>query len=162
MTRADELALLTWATQGNTDAVAFLLAITDAAHAWDDVVDADHALDRRALDGAFTALVLTLPSNGFYRTHRDRLDPIIQQAAINWQVATELEREPCGAHLHVAYILRSTYIDLVSHAALIVGGPAWALTVCRQVRLLNQDETFSDYLTSLATEASERAARVED
>lgn len=161
MSRDEELNLYRWAAKGDENAALFLLAITDAAHVWDDVVDGDQLVSRPVLAGAFQALALDIPCNPFYHAHRDRLEPIIQQATINWQVATELEREPCGASLHVAYILRSSYIDLVSHVALIAGGPTWAQTVCRKVRLLNQDETYTDYLNNLAREASERAARGE-
>lgn len=157
VTPTDEIQLFQWAAKGDFCAARFLQQITDAAHAWDDVVDGDVPLDRGALDAAFRALVLEIPANPFYRTHRDSLEPLISQAAINWQVATEIEREP-GAPKHVAYILRSSYIDLVSHVALLVGGPTWAAVVARRVREINQDETMDDYLANLDRE---RAARQE-
>lgn len=157
MTPTDEIQLFQWAAKGDMDAALFLKAVTDAAHAWDDVVDADVRLDRSTIAKAFQALVLVIPANPFYRTHRASLDPLIQQAALNWLVATEIEREP-GGPLHVAYILRSSYIDLVAHVALLTGGPLWAQSVCRHVREINQTETMDDYLTNLDRE---RAARGE-
>ncbi|MGA0588095.1 hypothetical protein ACO2Q2_13340 [Dyella sp. KRB-257] len=157
MTPEHEIELFRWAARGDEAAAHFLKAITDAAHAWDDVVDADVPLDRCAIHEAFRALVLVVPANRFYRLHRDSLEPLIQQAAINWLVATDIEREPGGA-MHVAYILRSSYIDLVAHVALLTGGPDWARSVCRHVREMNQSETFDDYLTNLDRE---RAARGE-
>lgn len=157
MTPTDEIQLFQWAAKGDMDAALFLKAVTDAAHTWDDVVDADVPLDRCALAAALRALVLDIPANPFYRAHRASLDPLIQQAALNWLVATEIERESSGP-LHIAYILRSSYIDLVAHVALLAGGPLWAQTVCRHVRELNQDESMDDYLTNLDRE---RAARGE-
>lgn len=155
MTTDEQIELFRWAAKGDADAADFLLAITDAAHAWDDVVDADKPLDRGALSAAFHALVLEIPANPFYRTHRASIDPLIQQAAVNWLVATGIERDP-KAPKHVGYILRSTYIDLITHAALLTGGPLWAQLVCRRVRELNQDETFDDYLNELTAEARAR------
>lgn len=156
MSPAEELALFTWAACGNADAGRFLQQITDAAHAWDDVVDGDVPLDRAALDAAFRALVLDIPANPFYRAHRASLEPLIAQAALNWQVATAIERDPC-APKQVAYIVRSSYIDLVGQVALLTGGPLWAVEVIRRVRTLNQSESFSEYLTNLAAEAQARA-----
>ncbi len=154
MNPADELMLYQGVAKGDADAAHLLLLLTDAAHAWDDVVDGDKPLDRGALDRAFQALVLDIPANPFYRAHRDRLEPLIQQAAINWKVATAIEREP--GPKHVAYILRSSYIDLIGQVALLTGGPAWAIEVTRRVRELNQDETMDDYLNNLAIEAHAR------
>lgn len=153
MSRDDEFSLYRWAAKGDEAAAAFLLALTDAAHVWDDVVDGDVPLDRAALDGAFRTLVL-LPADPFYRAHRERLEPIVLQAAINWQAATAIER--AGGALHVAYILRSAYIDLISAVALLTGGAAWAVEVSRTVRTINHTETFDDYLEALAREASAR------
>lgn len=155
MTTDEQLTLFRWAAQGNHDAAAFLLAITDAAHAWDDVVDGDRELDRAALAAAFQALVLEIPANPFYRAHRASLEPLIQQAAINWLVATDIERD-AQAPKHVAYILRSSYIDLIAHVALLTGGALWSQLVCRRVRELNHDETFDDYLRELTAEAHAR------
>lgn len=155
MTIDEQLTLFRWAAKGDNAAALFLLAITDAAHAWDDVVDGDRELERAVLAQAFQALVLEIPANAFYRAHRASLDPLIQQAAVNWLVATDIERD-ASAPKHVAYILRSTYIDLIAHVALLTGGPLWAQLVCRRVRELNQDETFDDYLHELTAEAHAR------
>lgn len=157
MTPADELKLFQWAAKGDQAAAAFLQAITDAAHVWDDVVDGDVPVPPESIDGAFEALVLIVPANPFYRQHRASLDPLIQQAALNWRVATAIERD-ADAPKHVSYILRSSYIDLIGQVALLTGGPLWAVEVITQVRLLNQDETMDDYLTNLDRE---RAARGE-
>lgn len=156
MTTDEELTLFRWAAQGDHHAAAFLLAITDAAHAWDDVVDGDKPLERKTLAAAFQALVLDVPTNPFYRAHRASLEPLIQQAAVNWLVATDIERD-AKAPKHVAYILRSSYVDLIAHVALLVGGALWAQLVCRRVRELNQDETYDDYMRELTTEAHARA-----
>ena len=156
MTAAEEYALFLAAACGDEHAAIFLQQITDAAHAWDDVVDGDRPLDRAVLDAAFRALVIDIPANPFYRTHRASLEPIVLQAALNWQVATAIERDPCVPK-QAAYILRSSYIDLVGHVALLTGGPAHARDTIRQVRLLNQDESYSEYLTNLAAEAHARA-----
>lgn len=161
VTPAEELNLFRWAANGDEHAATFLQSITDAAHAWDDVVDGDVALSRTALDKAFHALVLGIPTNSFYRAHRASLDPLIQQAAINWRVATEIEREP-GSPTHVAYILRSSYIDLVSHVALLTGGPEWGQTVCRSVREMNQAESYDDYLANLDREVQARILQGEN
>ena len=154
MEGASDTELFRWAARDDVDAAAYLKVVTDAAHVLDDLVD----LDRRArpcdvLEALYAGLV-GIPANPFYRAHRDVLDAVQAVAWANWHVATALERD--NAHLHVAYIIRSSYIDLVVHVAAIVGGPEWAAIVARRIRIINQDETFEQYLDGLTRESNLR------
>ncbi|MGZ9893020.1 hypothetical protein ACXXNA_05625 [Bordetella bronchiseptica] len=140
--------------QGNESAVDFLRIAFRVAHLWDDLVDRDKVLgDDDVNAGMFDALV-RLPRNAFYRANFDALNPILANAITNWQVATELERSGGKAGRRTAYALRAAYLDLVSHAALLIGGPQWARQVGVEVRQLA--EPYGEYLINLEAELAAR------
>ncbi len=149
----DPAVALRW-MRGNQAAVDFLRLAFQAAHLWDDLVDRDQALDDDDInEGMFAALVL-LPRNSFYRANFETLNSILANASTNWRVATALERAQGVASKRIAYVLRSAYADLVTHSALLLGGPIWARDVGVELRGLT--EPWGEYLTNLA---AERAAR---
>ncbi|MCP2517395.1 hypothetical protein M5J07_20820 [Achromobacter mucicolens] len=151
----DPAVALRW-MRGNQAAVDFLRVAFQVAHLWDDLVDRDRVLaDDEINEGMFAALVL-LPRNTFYRTHFDTLNSILTNASTNWRIATELERVEGTAPKRIAYVMRSAYVDLVTHSALLLGGPIWARDV--GVELRQMTEPWGEYLTNLA---AERAARGE-
>lgn len=51
-------------------------------------------------------------------------------------------------------MLRASYVDLVTHSALLLGGMDWARTVGVEVRRLA--EPYADYLTNLDAEKAAR------
>ncbi|MNV60368.1 hypothetical protein D3C71_1528280 [compost metagenome] len=140
--------------RGNQSAVDFLRLAFRVAHLWDDLIDRDQVLaDDDISEGMFAALVL-LPRNAFYRANFDSLNSILANASTNWHIATALERSQGVAPKRIAYVLRSAYVDLVTHSALLLGGPAWARDVGVEMRQLT--EPWNEYLTNLE---AERAAR---
>ena len=149
----DQAVALRW-MRGNASAVDFLRSAFDVAHFWDDLADKDQILDDGQVDAAmFQALVL-LPRNAFYRLHFDELNAILANAITNWRVATRLERAGGLPEKRTAYVLRASYVDLVTHSALLLGGMDWARTVGVEVRRLA--EPYAEYLTNLDAEKAAR------
>ncbi|WP_338619041.1 hypothetical protein [Achromobacter sp. E1] len=149
----DPALALRW-MRGNQAAVDFLRLAFQVAHLWDDLIDRDRVLADDAInDGMFAALVL-LPRNPFYRANFDTLNSILANASTNWRISTELERADGTAPKRIAYVLRGAYMDLVTHSALLLGGPQWARDVGLELRQLT--EPWGEYLTNLE---AERAAR---
>lgn len=144
---------------GNQAAADFLDAVTEVAHFWDDLIDGDRALGADEIHARMFDALVTLPRNQFYRDNFSGLNATLAVAAANWQAATRMEREGEAEKLKIAYILRSSYADLVTHAALIVGGPEWARKVAYAVRLETHAEQFDGYLTGLREEAQARAIK---
>lgn len=149
----DQSVALEW-MRGNASAVEFLRGAFAVAHFYDDLIDRDKVIDDAQVHAAmFQALVL-MPRNAFYRTHFEDLNAVLANAITNWQIATELERAGGTPGKRTAYVLRASYVDLVTHCALLVGGQAWARQVGVEVRLLA--EPYAEYLTNLEAEAAAR------
>lgn len=140
--------------RGNGAAVEFLRGMFQVAHFYDDLVDRDNVVSDADVHGAmFQALVL-LPRNAFYRAHFADLNAVLANAITNWQVATDLERGGGVPGKRTAYVLRASYVDLVTHSALLVGGQAWARQVGVELRQLA--EPYPEYLTNLEAEMATR------
>lgn len=140
--------------RGDSDACNFLDAVYDIAHGWDDLVDGDAPVDVNAL--LFGAL--TLSSNPFYRQHMGYLQPILVNSITNWRVANLLELTDSDYELKIAFILRSSYADMVTQSAVCIGGIEWGVEVGRRIRLHMHAETYTGYLADLAMEKAARAA----
>jgi len=142
---------------GNEDASNFLMTIVPLLHLWDDLIDKDKPVSDEAINAAFWDGLVTLPRNRFYREHFDDLNPILAVAIQNWQAANLMERE--RREPHIAFIIRSSYVDLITMSALLCGGPAHAARMTPLIREFAHSEGFDAYLAALG---AERTARGED
>lgn len=160
MTAPMESPLVARAVQNDEHALAFLRDMAQVMHLFDDLVDRDrYVADGEIVEALWKALV-TLPGNPFYRAHEEVMRPIVMNAIINWRIATHIERQEKHTEtgLQAAFILRSSYIDMVTTAALIIGGPEWAVHVGPGLREWAHSEGFDTYLQNLAREKAARAA----
>jgi len=145
------------ALKGNVSALEFVRAIALVLHGWDDMVDRDHRLTDADINRIFTTALIVLPRNAFYREHFEEFNPLLMQAITNWRIATDIERNSINDHhLGIAFILRSSYVDLAVMAASIIGGIEWGVKYGHKIREWAHDEKFGGFLTNLA---AERAAR---
>jgi hypothetical protein len=144
---------LTFATQcakGNEEAAQFLVLITEAAHFFDDLYDGDTPMTKRDIYNALWLTMVALPRNAFYRQFFVELAPLVSNAITNWRVANFLEEAPAGSDdFRVAFIVRSSYAELIQQTALICGGPEWAAEVGVRMRRECHSESWKDYLQSL-------------
>ena len=141
----------TW-LKGHTDACAFINTLFDVAHVLDDLTDRDKPVQTKAVHAAFYAMLIDLPRNPFYVQHFTLLNGTLQTAFLNWQIANALEVKEDDAGKDVAFILRSSYADLVTLCAWIIGGHDWAVQVGQEVRLHASNEGKAQYLASLKNE----------
>lgn len=156
MTR-DDLFLLV--SKNDRDAANFLCAIVDVLHVWDDLIDQDNDVSLHAVNGAFTAALISLPNNPFYAQHFHVLNPILMSAINNWHVANVLENGSSEADKRIAFISRSSYIDLITQVAYIVGGHEWVMQVGPEIRRFAHGEGWEGYLQNLKQEQEQRALR---
>lgn len=161
MTLETDMDLFLWACKGDRDAAMVLKMLTDAADVWDNMVDGDQDVPMLDARTSFHNILVDLPANPFYRAHREAIEAIVAVGAANWKAATGIERmyeSGVTDKLHVAYIIRSSYFDLVTYCAHVLGGPAWAEKVALKARAMNHAETFSNFVGSLDTEIAARRA----
>jgi hypothetical protein len=136
--------------KGNADAAAFLVTITEAAHFFDDLYDKDVTINRHDLYEALWKTMIVLPRNEFYRKFFWELQPLVTNAVVNWQVANAMEEFPVGeVDFRVAFVIRSSYADLIQQVALLCGGPEWAVQVGVEVRRECHSEPWQDYIKSV-------------
>lgn len=141
---------------GDADAEQFVRSIVQIAHVWDDLVDRDIPAPDDLIDKAFWLALVEIPANPFYQRNGPTLRALTANSIINWQIATRVERSGEEGGLEFAYILRSSFVDLLTQTALILGGPAHAVAVGERVRRATHHEGFAGYVKALAAEAAER------
>lgn len=141
---------LVFATKGNADAARFLELITSVLHFWDDLIDRDHALTDEQINRAMWLALVELPRNAFYLVNFAALNPMLVVAIQNWHVANALEATESRDDKHIAFIIRSSYCDLVILTATLCGGQEHGQAVAQQVRKFWHDETFEGYLSNLS------------
>jgi len=146
---------LTQWLRGNQSAIEFIDKLTTCLHCWDDLIDRDQAVSPDVLHRTFWDLCIALPRNAFYMQNFSILNGVLQQAILNWHIANEMELSGDDLDAHIAFILRSSYIDLVTSSAWIIGGERWAIQVGREARRLTSSEGFDLYRTRLAREQRE-------
>ena len=151
------LELLHKTCLGNQDAVRFLEDITSVLHLWDDLIDRDNELTDSHINKTMWAALVTLPRNPFYSQNFLALNTVLVTAIINWQIATDMERKPNSDNDEViAFIIRSSYIDLMTLVAVLCGGADHATTIMREVREFWHDEKLSGYRENLVQERLSR------
>lgn len=150
--------LRTWLCN-HEPAIAFMSDLLFIAARWDDLLDKDQVL----LDTDIHQLMevtLSLPCHPFFMQHFAPLYPLLHNAIRNWKVSITLEREHTDNQLALmnAFILRSSYIDILGHCAMILKGNAWAEHVTLEARLVNSKEGFHLYQQNLQREQEIRTA----
>lgn len=156
-----ETRFLSECLKGNRDAVLFVRDLFDAFHFWDDLIDRDHALTDDAIHKSMYALVVEIPSNPFYQRHQAALMPLIVAAIHNWRAATDFERDGTEHQKLVAFVLRSSYVDILVMCAHLLGGFEWAQTWTPKIRDVVHNEGFEGFKRELEREASARAQHTE-
>jgi hypothetical protein len=138
--------------QGHAPAVDFLRTAFGIFHLVDDVTDGDKKVSVRDIQQGFIDALITLPRNPFYQAHFADLNLCLQQAVINWQAANRMEVTEAANSKEVAYVLRSSYNDLITLCAFIIGGQDWAVKVAFECRLRASKEGYAQYLEQLKDE----------
>ena len=129
---------------GNAAATAFVLQFFYICHLWDDLIDRDKERTPAQINLAFWMALVELPANRFYQDHWAQLHPVMVAAINDWHTANVLAMED-GHGLDIAFSLRCSILTVVTHCALLLGGPEWAREVGPQIRLYGQRETLREY-----------------
>lgn len=140
-------------------AVDCVLKLFQVAHLLDDLVDGDKEPTPDEIVGAFWLSLVDLPDQPFYVRHGAAIRPVLATALVNWLGANKLEADGDEAALQIAFVLRSSYVDLVTLAALIVGGVGWAAEITPEIRRWVHSEGFETYVANLKLEKEARDVR---
>jgi len=146
--------LLNW-LKGHLDACQFIEDCFQIFHTVDDLVDKDHEVTTKDLIDRFQRALITVPRNPFYQQYFAILNPLMQQAITNWEIANAMEVSDQANSKEIAFILRSSYNDLITMCAEIIGGHAWAIHVGMESRYHAAQEGFELYRIRLTAEHRE-------
>ena len=153
----DSKKILIW-MKGNKAAAEFIESVLGIAHTWDDLIDRDKEVSNHDINKAFFEALIRLPRNTFYNANFEHLNSVLINSVSNWQIATKLERTGSEYETSIAFILRSSYVDLITQSALLIGGEMWACKVGEEIRRFTHHETYQGYLKTLAVEKAAREA----
>lgn len=157
-----KIEMLQMFTRGNASATEFLVMITDIAHVYDDLIDRDVPALPEDIHRAFFNALVVLPKNQFYAQHFNLLHPLLLSAINNWRVANLLEDSEDEDALRIAFISRSSYVDIITQTAFIIGGMAWVEEIGPVIRRFVHEEGWHNYRDSLDREKAARAAKEGD
>lgn len=130
---------------GNADAVRFLLDIAKWSHVYDDLIDGDKAVEDVAIHDTFWTLLVSMPTNPFFRMHQDAIRPVLVTAILNWRAANDMEKSQCEEELRVAHVLRYALADLALLCMVLTGGHEHAAKNAKKAALLGRGDTWQHY-----------------
>lgn len=129
--------------RGDQDAIAFILAIHQIAEIWDDLIDQDKPVPPEAINAMLFGALVTLPRNPFYQRNIALLNPLVEQAIVDWHTANAFEKSGDVEKLRMAWVLRSSPFALTVMSSRIVGGHEWAVQT--SIELWSRLSNWADY-----------------
>lgn len=143
-----EQALLTWALKGHVSAIDYCHVIGQLSQLLDDLVDGDKPVTKEQVTHAFFVMLCELPANHFFVKNNQSLMAILSGAFNAWLDSNVLEKG--SEHdKNIAFVLRDSLTELVSHCAYLIGGYQWQREVSPVVRRYFYDESLTDYKAAL-------------
>lgn len=140
-----ELAEIELWLKGDSGAIAFIQVLATVSQIWDDLIDRDVSVSDTEINRAFQLLLVDLPRNVFYAKHFAELQPIVEQAILDWYDANQLERGDEHDKM-LSYVFRDSLTNILIRCALLVGGWDWAREVSCDIRRSVYDEPLAEYL----------------
>ena len=135
-----DLRAIDMAARGNVSAQQFLHDLWHVCSELDDLHDKDKVVDVERLTWR---VLVDLPSNAFYLANFSVLQPIVRVMVLNWVTSNRLQTQAPA----LAYTLRSSFNEIVTTVALLIGGRDWAQTICDKTWLEEHEaEPFEEYL----------------
>ena len=133
----------------NEDAVRLCINVWEAWELFDDAYD-----DKLSKDEVYRLLEITMvliPNNIFYRTFRDKLQPIVELNIMNWHTSNNIEENSLNFNdkdheklFYHSYILRSFITQLFSYCVRLLHGDKYCYDNSARLQLLFNN-TFEEY-----------------
>lgn len=124
-----------------TQAVEWLVELFDAIQFFDDIADKDE-VSRQRLDDVIWSLLVSMPSNPFYREHLAHLSPLIASQILKWQASDKAERS--GKADEKSFMWRAGYYEIVLSVVCLVHGRKAATDASERILRL-YGESFAEY-----------------
>lgn len=133
--------LLEWMA-GDVHAVRFLVDLSSLVETWDDLIDRDRAVGDSEIHGAFTTALIGFNLNPFYRTHQDRLLPLLITCINAWMDSVPMQRGDDAHERMWAFFLKDLGRELFIFCAFLAGGFDHMRSVSMAMRRFFTHETY--------------------
>jgi hypothetical protein len=114
---------------------------------YDDLIDKDKPVPDDDIHRAMYSAFFAIPRNPFYMANFAVLNPLMENAVRNWQLANELEKQQQDGDLHISFVVRSSYVDLLCACVQIERGQDMATFL--QIRRFIHDEGLGEYIKEM-------------
>lgn len=131
--------------RGDADAVRLINELAFCSHVYDDLIDRDKPVDPQSIHRMMTMAFVSIPDNPFYRRHQAKLLPVLATGLLNWRAANEMEAVGDSEELHISHATRYSLADVALLAMVLAGGFEHAAKNARRLRLMAQNDTWSNY-----------------
>lgn len=130
---------------GDRDAVSMMGDLAVWTHIYDDLVDCDKPVSETHIHELMWRVLVTLPTNPFWRRHEALLRPLLITGILNWRAANDIEARGNLEELRIAHAIRYSICDIGLLAMFLAGGHDHAVQYARQARLMFQHDTWAHY-----------------
>lgn len=91
---------------------------------WDDLIDKDHEDKMTAAhtNRIFHMMLVELPNNPFYATHRTLLAPLMQSVCLSYEVSQVYEKDKDEHGLELGHALRYRTADIMAYVIFLCYG----------------------------------------
>jgi len=112
------------------------------AHFWDDLIDKDNK--NEDVHNVLWFLLVELPTNKFYITNFNVIQPAITHACMTFVASAKLEKNK--ERLDISHVLRYELGAVLLHIALIIHGKKFVMDYGDEIYKLIVDDNLEDYL----------------
>jgi hypothetical protein len=130
---------------GDQSALQLYDTLVSISHTWDDLIDQDKPLTKQDINGLMAQVLVSLPSNLFYRKHLEILQPLIVTSVISYIASTRLETADDMHKLELAHVLRYSIHQVVIMMMALTGGFQHAVDTTTANMHIMVPETFSTF-----------------
>ncbi|PUE08984.1 hypothetical protein B9Z51_08605 [Limnohabitans sp. T6-5] len=128
---------------GNKDALDVYRRLSFIAHAWDDLIDKDKAVDVNSL---MANLLIYLPGNPFYRRYEPDLRGIFLGAMASYMAANIMEKSGDAHKVELAHFLRYAIVNAGAYMITVTNGLERGAEILVEALPAMVPERLADYM----------------
>lgn len=144
----NDIEYLKYAFKGDMDAVGLVMSVVKIADVWDNLIDGDKEVDKKAINDAFWLACIDIPRNPIFRQYQLDITTLFSTGILNWHVANQLQQGDDHAK-QIAHVTRYSIADVSLYLAAAIGGPEWATHVGPELRVRSQKDRLENFMKEM-------------
>lgn len=135
--------MLEW-FNGDPDAVACCIMISQISETWDDIVDNGSA-DEKEVELSYVHALIGLELNPFYQANRNMILPLVIISVNGWLDSNKMMKTKNKEDHVKAYVLRNLGLELIPLFAFITGGYEHMRAISQEARNFFVHDDFDEW-----------------